>query len=179
MRAHLEEAPCCSCCGKHAEHHAREERREILLLTLCGIFLALALLFEENIEKNFGVSYVWAVYGLPYLACGASILRAAGRALARGDVFNEFTLMTLATLAAIALNELPEAVGVMLFYRCGEFLQERAANNSRRSISRLLASKPNLAHVLEDGHTVDRPVEDVLPGQRIAVRAGEKIPLDG
>jgi len=91
--------------------------------------LVLALLFEEHIEEHLSVGYVWAAYALLYLICGTSVLRAAGRSLMRGELFNEFTLMTLATLAAIALNELPEAVGVMLFYRCGEFFQERAAGN--------------------------------------------------
>ena len=179
MRTQLEETPRCPCCGKPEEYHEHAERKEILLLAGCGILFALALLFEDDIEKYLGLRYVWAVYGLPYLVCGTSIIRAAGRALAHGDLFNEFTLMTVATFAAIALNELPEAVGVMLFYRCGEFLQERAANNSRRSVGRLLAGKPSLAHVLENGHTVDRPVENVLPGQQIVVRAGERIPLDG
>jgi len=148
-------------------------------LTICGIFFAVILVFEEYLEQHLGVSFVWGAYAIPYLACGTSIIRAAGRALARGDIFNEFTLMALATLAAIAMGELPEAVGVMLFYRCGEFFQGRAASNSRRSIGRLLASKPDLAHVQENRQTIDHLVEDVLPGQQITVQAGEKIPLDG
>ena len=176
---HLEDASCCPCCGTQANHPEHGEHRELLLLTVCGILFLLTLLCEEAIEARFGVRFVWAAYALPYLACGSSIIRAAGRALTRGDIFNEFTLMTLATLAAIALGEFPEAVGVMLFYRCGEFVQGRAAGNSRRSISRLLASKPSLVHVLENGRTVTRPVEEALPGQHIVVRAGERIPLDG
>ncbi|MCL2001389.1 MAG: HAD-IC family P-type ATPase, partial [Planctomycetes bacterium] len=179
MEIQVEDGSGCPCCGEDSPPHACEERREIRVLAISGVLFVCALLFEEGLENRLGIHFAWLAYAIPYLVCGSSIIRTAGRALLRGDVFNEFTLMTLATLAAIAIAELPEAVGIMLFYRCGEFLQERAAGNSRRSISRLMASKPNQAHVLQDGQTVDRPVESVLPGQRIAVRAGEKIPLDG
>ena len=85
-----------------------------------------------------------------------------------------------ATTAAIALGQLPEAVGVMLFYCVGEFVQERAAGRSRRSIKALLAARPSVAHeMLADGSTRDVEPEVLGPGSHILVRPGEKIPLDG
>ena len=81
-------------------------------------------------------------YVLPYALCGYDVLRQMLRNIMRGGIFNEFTLMGGATIAAIALGQLPEAVGVMLFYRIGEFMQERAAGNSRRSVKALLAARP-------------------------------------
>ena len=127
---------------------------------------------------------VWLVTGLcyvlPYALCGYDVLRQMLRNIARGDIFNEFTLMGGATIAAIALGQLPEAVGVMLFYRIGEFMQERAAGNSRRSVKALLAARPTTAHeMLADGATRDVSPEALGPGSRILVRPGEKIPLDG
>ena len=119
-------------------------------------------------------------YVLPYALCGYDVLRQMLRNIMRGDIFNEFTLMGGATIAAIALGQLPEAVGVMLFYRIGEFMQERAAGNSRRSVKALLAARPTTAHeLLDDGATRDVSPEDLGPGSRILVRPGEKIPLDG
>lgn len=127
---------------------------------------------------------VWLVtclcYMPPYALCGYDVLRQMLRNIARGDVFNEFTLMGGATIAAIVLGQLPEAVGVMLFYRIGEFMQERAAGNSRRSVKALLAARPTTAHeLLADGTTRDVSPETLGPGSRILVRPGEKIPLDG
>lgn len=169
----------CACCGGSAESEARTRRREVLLLAGCGLLFILALICENPIERALGIWAVRAAYALPYLICGTGIISAAAAAAARGDIFNEFTLMTVATFAAIALGELPEATGVMLFYRLGEYVQERAADNSRRSIRNLLASKPMLAHTLkDDGQVVTRPVEEVEPGSLIIVRVGEKIPLD-
>jgi hypothetical protein len=89
MPTHAEDALCCCpCCGQDAKRHAHEERREILLLTVCGILFALTLLFEEAVEERLGACHV-AAYALPYLICGMSIIRAAGRAVLRGDFFNE------------------------------------------------------------------------------------------
>jgi len=119
-------------------------------------------------------------YGLPYFLCGYDVLHLGLRSIVKKDFFNEFTLMGGATIAAIALGQLPEAVGVMLFYRIGEFVQERAAGHSRRSVKALLAARPSTAHeMLDDGTTRDVQPEDLGPGSHILVRPGEKIPLDG
>ena len=125
---------------------------------------------------------LWLHYALmmgAYLLCGLPVLRDAADALRRYDFFNEFTLMSLATLVAIALGEMSEAVGVMLFYSIGEAAQEKAAGSSRRSIEALLASKPEVATVLENGVARQERPEQVAAGSTILVKPGEKVPLDG
>ena len=120
------------------------------------------------------------LYLIPYAVIGWDVLWRAVKNIRNGQVFDENFLMSIATLAAFAINDSAEAVGVMLFYRIGEFMQERAAGNSRRSVKALLAARPTTAHeLLDDGATRDVSPEDLGPGSRILVRPGEKIPLDG
>ncbi len=142
------------------------------LMTLAGFALG-------GLTGGLPTPWQWLIFGIPYLLCGYPVLRTMFANLAQGDYFDEFTLMGAATLAAIALGELPEAVSVMLFYRVGEEVQERAADSSRRSIQQLLASKPDVANVMDaGGHTTPTKVEDVPIGAILRVVAGEKIPID-
>ena len=182
----LEEHRCsCSACSGHGHGHEHEasggERRELLLMGVSAVLFALGMLADTRLETFLPSWLVLGLcYVLPYALCGYDVLRQMLRNIMRGDIFNEFTLMGGATIAAIALGQLPEAVGVMLFYRIGEFMQERAAGNSRRSVKALLAARPTTAHeLLDDGATRDVNPEELGPGSRILVRPGEKIPLDG
>lgn len=182
----LEEHRCsCSACSGHGHGHEHEasggERRELLLMGVSAVLFALGMLADTRLETFLPSWLVLTLcYVLPYALCGYDVLRQMLRNIMRGDIFNEFTLMGGATIAAIALGQLPEAVGVMLFYRIGEFMQERAAGNSRRSVKALLAARPTTAHeLLDDGATRDVNPEELRPGSRILVRPGEKIPLDG
>lgn len=156
------------------------DRMVIARMALCGLLLACGLLFGSRLEQTLPPVLVNLLfYGLPYALCGYGVLIKGWQSLIRKDFFNEFTLMGGATLAAIAIGELPEAVGVMLFYCVGEYVQERAAGNSRRSIRALLAARPTVAHLLEGDAVVDRAPESLRPGMVILVKPGEKIPLDG
>lgn len=162
------------------DHDHDATRADIIKMVFSGVLLACGLLFGDSLAQKTSPWLVNGVfYGLPYVLCGYGVLRDGWRSLRRGDFFNEFTLMGGATLAAIAIGELPEAVGVMLFYCVGEFAQERAAGRSRHSIRALLAARPATAHVLKDGVIQDMPPESVAVGMHVLVRPGEKIPLDG
>ena len=165
------------CHGLDDDPHAA--KKEIQLLVACALIFFGVMILSNQIQSVFGIWGIRIGYAIPYLLCGISIFRSAFDGMRSGQYLNEFTLMCGATVAAIFLGELPEAVGVMLFYRIGEFFQEQASAGSRRSIKNLLASKPSSANVLENGSVVTKPVEEVLVGQRVQVRAGEKIPLDG
>ncbi|MEG2171833.1 MAG: heavy metal translocating P-type ATPase [Desulfovibrionaceae bacterium] len=144
------------------------------LLLICG------LLFAAGLAERYSPVFVNLVFfGLPYALCGYTVLTKGWQSLMRGDFFNEFTLMGGATLAAIAIGQLPEAVGVMLFYSIGEYVQERAAGNSRHSIRALLASRPTVAHRLDGENCTDCRPEDLGIGMHCLVKPGEKIPLDG
>ena len=156
------------------------DRSVILQMVISAVLLACGLLFDTRLEAVLPAWLVQAVlYGIPYLLCGHGVLYKGWLSLRKGDFFNEFTLMGGATLAAVALGELSEAVGVMLFYCLGEYVQERAAGNSRRSIRALLAARPTVAHLLEGDAVRDTTPETLRPGMRILVKPGEKIPLDG
>jgi Cd2+/Zn2+-exporting ATPase len=119
------------------------------------------------------------LYVIAYLAFGGVILLRAVRGILRGRLFDENTLMAIATLAAFAIGEYPEAVAVALFYRIGAALQERAADRSRASIRSLVAWRPDTGIRLYGEDTQLVAPEEVMPGDHILVRPGERISIDG
>jgi len=148
---------------------------KIVILALGGLILAVGLLSEGLISEQ----QLWLLYGVPYLICGYPVFLEAWSGIRKRRFFDEFTLMASASLAAVCLGEVAEALGVMLFYQIGEIFQEGAAKKSRRSIKNLLATKPVAARVLRgEGQVLVSP-EEVGAGMRVLVRPGEKIPIDG
>ena len=181
----------CGCASCHAldnifsenEEDEREQqaefRREITFLAVTGVIFLAALLLEELAPQ---IAPAWlfnALFIILYLATGVPVLKTAFKALFKGDIFNEFTLMGGATLAAIAIGEMSEAVGVMLFYRLGEAFQERASANSRRSIKALLAQKPMTARLVVGDKIVEKDPKEIVKGDIVQVLPGEIIPIDG
>ncbi len=150
-----------------------------------GIFIASLLLFGLHtvFEQWFHEKgMLLADYGLAlaaYFLAGTNIYINAFKTIRRGDFFDENVLMVVATAGAIAIHSLSEAVGVMLFFKAGEFLQNLAVGRSRRSIRALLASRPDHANVESPQGLRRVPPEQVQVGQTIVVKPGEKVPLDG
>jgi len=140
-------------------------------LFLTGIFLG------ETLHSLPLAEY--SLFFSAYLIAGWRILWKAGRNITKGAIFDENFLMSIATIGAIAIHEMPEAVGVMLFFRIGEFFQDLAVGKSRRSIKALLEIKPTYANLRVDGDIIKVKPEEVKVGDIIVVRPGEKIPLDG
>lgn len=143
------------------------------------ILFLLGLIFEEPLHNTPYSLGEYAVFIPAYLISGWSVLKTAGRNILRGQVFDENFLMTIATLGAIAIHKMPEAVGVMLFYQVGELFQEAAVSRSRRSIQSLLEIRPDAANL-----KTDRGIQVVAPdqiqiGDLIVIKPGERIPLDG
>lgn len=120
-----------------------------------------------------------AVLGLAYLVAGYDVVLGAAKNIARGRVFDELFLMSIASLGAFAIGAMEEAVGVMVFYKLGEFMQERAAAQSRRSIRAILDLRPDKARVMRGGAWVDARPEELKPGELVLVRPGERVPADG
>ncbi len=114
-----------------------------------------------------------------YLTVGGDVLLRAGKNIARGQVFDENFLMTIATIGAFFVGEYPEGVMVMLLYQLGELFQNYAVHRSRRSIADLMDIKPDVAHVREGDQYISMAPEDVIVGDILQIRPGEKIPLDG
>ena len=114
-----------------------------------------------------------------YLLAGFDVLRRAIRQLAGGQWLSEYFLMSIATLGALALQEYAEAVAVMLFFQVGELFEAHALGKSRRSIAALMDLRPDQATLLAEEGPRQVPPEEVAVGQRILVRPGERLPLDG
>ena len=120
-----------------------------------------------------------AWYTLAYLPVGFPVIKEGWNSIKHGDFFTEFFLMSIATLGAFAIGEYPEGVAVMLFYAVGELFQNAAVNRAKGNIKALLDARPDEALVLRNGNFVTVNPETVEIGERIQVRVGEKIPLDG
>jgi Cd2+/Zn2+-exporting ATPase len=119
------------------------------------------------------------LFGISYLLVGGDVVWRALKNITRGQVFDENFLMSVATFGAFAIGEYPEGVAVMLFYQIGEAFQRLAVNRSRKSITALMDIRPDFANLqTEDGLLRVSP-EEVGVGERIVVKAGEKVPLDG
>ncbi len=154
-------------------------RKELTPIIIATSLFFVGLIFIEPLSATpFGLGE-WLVFGAAYLLSGWGVLSGAARNISRGQVFDEQFLMSVATIGAILIGELPEAVGVMLFYMVGEFAQELSVNRSRRSIRALLEVRPDHANLLVDGETRQVVPESVQVGDQLIVRPGEKIPLDG
>jgi Zn2+/Cd2+-exporting ATPase len=120
-----------------------------------------------------------AVFAAAYLLAGGEVLLGALKNILRGRVFDELFLMSIASAGAFAIGAMEEAIGVMVFYRVGELLQERAAGKSRSSIRALLALRPDLARVKRNGSWTEVSPDEVLAGEAVLVRPGERVPVDG
>jgi Cd2+/Zn2+-exporting ATPase len=114
-----------------------------------------------------------------YLLAGANVYRGALRTIRRGAFFDENALMVIATVGAIAIGAISEAVAVMIFFKTGELLQNMAVDRSRRSIRSLLASRPDRATLQTPAGLREVKPDQVRVGDTILVRPGEKVPLDG
>lgn len=171
---------CGTCEQDHSQGVAEFNwKQELAPVAISGVLFLSGLIFNESLSNT---PYQIAEYGvfLPaYLISGWRVVTSAGRNLIQGRVFDENFLMTIATLSAIALHQLPEAVAVMLFFQVGELFQEYAVGNSRRSIQAVLEVRPDTANLqTEEGVKTVSP-DKVQVGEVVIVRAGEKIPLDG
>lgn len=120
-----------------------------------------------------------SVFLLSFVLIGGEVVLKALRNIARGQVFDENFLMGVAAVGAFAIGEYAEAVAVMLFYQVGEFFQDMAVNRSRKSISALMDIRPDYANLKTGGEVRRVSPEEVAIGDRILVRPGEKVPLDG
>jgi len=120
---------------------------------------------------------IW--YVVAYLPVGLPVIKSGWNSIRNGDFFTEFLLMSIATLGAFALKEYPEGVAVMLFYTVGELFQAAAVKKSKGNIKALLDVRPNEALVYRNSDYVSVDPESVGVGEKIQVRVGEKVPLDG
>lgn len=188
----------CKCCHTHEHSHGHEHghdhhhhehgegrlRGKLLLLAATVFLLIGAVVVEHN--TSLATWQLLLVYLVPYLLIGHDTLGEALEGIAKGDMFNEDFLMSVATIGALCIGFLPgaetqfaEAVFVMLFFQVGELFEGYAEGRSRESISHLMDIRPDVANVERDGTVESIKPEEVRVGETIVVRPGEKIPLDG
>ncbi len=156
-----------------------ENKIELIKIFLTILLLAVGLIFEKEIHNSPYRIAEYLVFIPAYLLSGWGVLKGAVRSITKGKVFNEHFLMTIATIGAIIIDAMPEAVTVMLFYVVGELFQDIAVNRSRKSIKALLEIKPDYANLKNNGEIKRVSPESVKVGENIIVKAGEKVPLDG
>ena len=157
-----------------------DKQKKMLRKIIMGASLYIIAVIVSKL--NFSVSNIisFGLFIAAYIIVGKDVLLKAFSNIKRGKVFDENFLMTIATVGAVIIGEYPEAVGVMLFYIVGEFLQSLAVNKSRKSISDMMNIRPDYANLVkEDGSVETVDPYDVEVGSYIQIKAGEIIPLDG
>lgn len=147
------------------------------------VAIGAAVYFMAVIIKNVIPDMPWfgnlVFFLAAYVIIGGDVVKNAVKNIGGGQIFDENFLMTIATVGAFFVGDYPEAVAVMLFYQVGECFQAYAVNKSRKSISNLMDIRPDYANVLKEGEWVKADPDEVSVGDKILVRTGEKIPLDG
>lgn len=181
----------CGCCGGHDHAHGDDHGHDYGhehaggdksgLVIVAGLaFMAFELLTTFVPSLSLPEPVELALFGIAYIFLAFPVLRTAGKNILKGEIFDENFLMSIATLGAIAIGSITEAVGVMLFYRIGVYFEERATERSRTEILNAIDMRPQEVRVVgTDGAVTIADPEDVAVGQIIEVRAGDSIPLDG
>ena len=149
----------------------------LIWLIAGSILFVVGMVLEQFFDINRYILY--GLFILGYILLGGKVVSRAVVNIIRGKAFDESFLMAVATIGAFAIGDHAEAVGVMLFYQIGEFLQDVAVQKSKKTISRLLDIRPDYANLLVEGEITKVTPESVCVGDVIVVKPGERIPLDG
>ena len=147
---------------------------------LAALFiLAVLLVMEYTFKITLSKTISFTINALAYLLAGFSVLRMAFRKVKRGDIFNEFVLMSTATLGAFYIGTYSEGVAVMVFYTIGEWFQDSAVSRAKASIKALLDIRPDEVNVIRNGQTERVHSSEVQLEEIIQMKPGEKVALDG
>ena len=173
--------------SKAAVDDGRDNNQDNDSVTIAVIVVGLLFMIYEALTSfvpSIGLpeSIETPIYYVAYVLLAFPVLRTAARNILKGEIFDENFLMSIATLGAIAIDALPEAVGVILFYRIGEFFEEKATDRSRTEIMNAVDMRPQEVRVIDTcggGEIVVMSPEKVEVGWTIEVRPGDLIPLDG
>ncbi len=176
--------------NEHTEKDEHEENEiSLARIITAGILLVTAEILEHiklsDFIKNFYLIDTYQQYiftGIclaAYLLVGYGVVKSAVKNILRGDFFDEKFLMSVASLGAVCIGQLPEAVAIMLFYQIGERFEDYAVDKSEKSINALMEIRPDTANVIRGGKEITVKAEEVQPGETIIVKPGERIPVDG
>lgn len=176
--------------NEHIEKDEHEENEiSLARIITAGILLVAAEILEHiklsDFIKNFYLIDTYQQYiftGLclaAYLLVGYGVVKSAVKNILCGEFFDEKFLMSVASLGAVCIGQLPEAVAIMLFYQIGERFEDYAVDKSEKSINALMEIRPDTANVIRSGKEITVKAEEVQPGETIVVKPGERIPVDG
>lgn len=176
--------------NEHIEKDEHEENEiSLARIITAGILLVAAEILEHiklsDFIKNFYLVDTYQQYiftGIclaAYLLVGYGVVKSAVKNILRGEFFDEKFLMSVASLGAVCIGQLPEAVAIMLFYQIGERFEDYAVDKSEKSINALMEIRPDTANVIRGGKEITVKAEEVQPGETIVVKPGERIPVDG
>lgn len=160
---------------EHNHSHSNEliSKLDLIILTIGITLFVVGLTLPKSLQKDI---ILIIAYGLS----GYDILLNALKNLKRGKFLDENFLMSIATVGALALGDFGEAAGVMIFYKIGEFFQDMAVNNSKKSIEKLMSIKPEFANVKDKNGTIEMMnPSKVKVGDILIIKPGERVPLDG
>ncbi len=154
----------------------QDEKKELATLIIGAVLFAVGEILHLTDSP-----LVWQLLALisAYVILGGEVLLTAAKNISKGQVFDENFLMSIATLGAFAIGSYPEAVGVMLFYRIGEYFEDRAVAKSRSQIMSAVDLRPETVNRVTDGKVETVPAGDAQVGDILLVRPGDRIPLDG
>jgi len=167
--------------NSHDYHHMQGEeetgKKDMIFLVVGAAIFTLGLILDY--VSHLPASVILSIFLVAYVMLGGTVVGKALRNLVREKVFDENFLMSIATIGAILTRNYPEAVAVMLFYRIGEYFQEMAVRRSKKSIAELMDIRPDHANLKQGDDIIRVSPDAVQVGDRILVKPGERIPLDG
>jgi Cd2+/Zn2+-exporting ATPase len=169
------ETSCTACEGEEQF----SLKRQLSIIAVAAVLVVGGIIFRGRLQATPYSLAEYATFLAAYLLSGWKVLFTALRNLRHGKVFDENFLMTVATVGAIVIYQLPEAAAVMLFFKIGELFEDISVNRSRRSVRALLDIRPDYANLVTGGELQRVRPEEVAVGALIVIKPGEKIPLDG
>ena len=167
--------------GHNHDHPVNTSDIKTYLPAICSfIMLMVGITMDYSETPIFFKGWIRIIwYIAAYIPVGFPVIKEGWESIKKGDFFTEFFLMGIATIGALAIGEYPEGVTVMLFYTMGELFQSAAVKRAKGNIKALLDVRPNEALVFRNNHFILSNPESVEIGEKIKVRVGEKVPLDG
>lgn len=159
------------------KHKFDEQQVDLISIIIGALLFIIGEILEQAVLGNPRISSI--LFLIAYVILGGQIVFTALKNLTKGQVFDENFLMSLATLGAFAIGDFAEAVGVMLFYRIGEYFEEAAVSRSRSQIMDAVDLRPEVVNLVIQDSTQVIPAEDAKLDDVLLVRPGDRIPLDG
>lgn len=155
----------------------KKQKIELYKIIASAVFFTLGVILSVLLKKAEIIKAV--MFFISYIIVGYKIISKAVSNIFKGNLFDENFLMTIASIGAFILGEYAEGAGVMLFFSIGELFQSCAVESSRKSIAELMDIRADTVNIIKDGEIVEKDAQDILIGEEIIIKPGERAALDG